>query len=234
MRTPIVLLHGFAATPRHWDRVIAALPRGRFEPLALNLADANPATPAGVGELVRAATDGSFVLAGYSMGGRLALHTALAMADRVQRLVLISTNAGIEDEADRAARAVADEALAAQIENGSIESFIERWRAVPLFAADPEWVQAEVAQDERRCAPAALAACLRGFGAGAMAPMWERLADLHMPVAILAGARDLTYVQAGQRLAAAISDSSLHLLDGVGHRVALEAPDAVAGALGLE
>jgi 2-succinyl-6-hydroxy-2,4-cyclohexadiene-1-carboxylate synthase len=229
--TPVVLLHGFAATPRHWDRVLAELPAGRFEPLALDLADADPTTPAGVCELVRAATDGRFALAGYSMGGRLALYAALWMPERVERLVLISTSAGIEDGADRAARAAADEELATQIENGPIESFIERWRAVALFAEDPEWVQAEVADDERRCTPAALAACLRGLGAGVMEPMWERLGELRMPVAILAGARDLGYLDAGRRLADAIAGSSFRSLDAVGHRVALEAPEAVARAL---
>jgi 2-succinyl-6-hydroxy-2,4-cyclohexadiene-1-carboxylate synthase len=229
--TPLVLLHGFAATPRHWDRVLAQLPAGRFEPLALDLADAEPSTPAGVCELVRAAAEGSFVLAGYSMGGRLALYAALSMPEHVERLVLISTSAGIEDGADRAARAGADEELAAQIENAPIESFVERWRAVALFAEDPAWVQAEVADDERRCSPASLAACLRGLGAGVMEPMWDRLGELRMPVAILAGARDPAYLQAGRRLADAISGSSLRSLGGAGHRVALEAPEAVVRAL---
>jgi 2-succinyl-6-hydroxy-2,4-cyclohexadiene-1-carboxylate synthase len=227
----VVLLHGFAATPRHWDRVLAELPPGMFEPLALDLADADPTTPAGVCELVRAATDSSFVLAGYSMGGRLALHAALAMPERVERLVLVSSSAGIEDDGARIARAAADELLAAQIEHDPIESFVERWRAVPLFAEDPQWVQAEVAEDERRCAPAALAASLRGLGAAAMAPMWDRLGELRMPVAILAGARDHAYAQAGRRLADAISGSSFELVDGAGHRLALEAPDVVARAI---
>ena len=34
---------------------------------------------------------------GYSMGGRTALHVALAHPDLVEALVLISTTAGIED-----------------------------------------------------------------------------------------------------------------------------------------
>jgi 2-succinyl-6-hydroxy-2,4-cyclohexadiene-1-carboxylate synthase len=229
--TPVVLLHGFAATPRHWDRVLAELPPRLFEPLALDLTDADPTTPAGVCALVRAATDARFVLAGYSMGGRLALHAALAMPERVERLVLLSSSAGIEDDAERAARAAADGALAAQIENEPVESFVERWRAVALFAEDPQWVQDEVAEDERRCTPAALAAQLRGLGAGAMAPMWDRLGELRMPVAILAGARDHAYAQAGRRLADAISGSSFQPVDGAGHRLALEAPGVVARAL---
>jgi len=113
MPMPVVLLHGFAGTARHWDRVIAELPEGRFAPLALNLADADPLTPDGVARLVSSATAAEpAILVGYSMGGRLALHAALAMPDRILRLVLVSASAGIEDRSVRDARRVADDALA--------------------------------------------------------------------------------------------------------------------------
>lgn len=231
MPTPVVFLHGFAATARHWDRVIAALPRARFTPVALNVIDADPLTPDGVARLVGECTEGQFVLAGYSMGGRLALHTALAAGERVERLVLISTSAGIEDAGERIVRRAADDALAEQIERESIAAFIERWRAVPLFACDPDWVKAEVADDERRCSSAQLAACVRNLGAGAMTPMWGRLHELRMPVAVLAGEQDATYESIGRRLAAGIADSTFRAVSGVGHRLALEAPGAVVDAL---
>ncbi len=231
MPTPVVLLHGFAATARHWDRVIAQLPTGCFTPIPMNAVDATPLTPDGVTSLAGDGTDEQFVLVGYSMGGRLALHTALAMPERIARLVLISTGAGIEDKGERAARRAADDALAAEIELGSISDFIDRWRAVALFADDPDWVHAEVAADERRCTPAQLAASIRGLGVGAMTPMWDRLSELHMPVAVLAGAKDVAYVRTGRRLAAAIPDASFQALPGVGHRVALQAPEAVAQAI---
>ncbi len=226
------MLHGFASTGRHWDRVAAALPRDRFTPLALNLGDADPLTPEGVTKLVAASTDGPFVLVGYSMGGRLALHAALAIPERISRLVLISTSAGIADGTQRAARKLADDALAEEIERSPISSFIERWRTTPLFARDPDWVQAEVAADERRCEPARLAVSLRQLGAGAMTPVWDRLHELRMPVSVLAGEDDAAYSAAGRRLAAAIENSTLRTLPGVGHRVALEAPDEVAVAIG--
>ena len=231
MPTRLILLHGFAGTARHWDRVIAALPPGRFEPLALELADARPLSADGVADLVAARGGERFVMAGYSMGGRLALHAALALPERVARLVLLSTSAGIEDPDERAARAAADGALAAAIERSSIEDFIERWASVALFAGDPGWLREEVAEDERRCTPVALAATLRGLGVAAMAPMWERLGELEMPVALLAGERDERYVALGRRLADAITGARLTVVPGAGHRLALEAPVAVAGAL---
>ena len=231
MPTPVVLLHGFAATARHWDRVLAALPPERFTPLALDLAGADPLTPDGVCALVAGSCDERFVLVGYSMGGRLALHTALAIPERVSRLVLLSASAGIADAGERAARRAADEALAAAIEQDTIEEFVERWRRVTLFASDPDWVRDEVAADERRCSPAVLAATLRNLGAGSMAPVWDRLGELHMPVALLAGANDGAYLDAARRLAAAIERATLSVVPAAGHRLALQAPEAVAAAI---
>jgi 2-succinyl-6-hydroxy-2,4-cyclohexadiene-1-carboxylate synthase len=228
--TSVVLLHGFAGTARHWDRV-AALAPGRCEPLALSLADADPVTADGVAALVSARAPARFVLAGYSMGGRVALAAALALGERVSRLVLVSASAGIEDDAARARRRAADEALAAEIERRGVEWFVVRWRGVPLFAGDPAWVVEEVARDERRLTPAALAASLRGLGPGAMAPMWERLGELPMPVAVLAGERDTRYVAEGRRLASMIREATLEVVARAGHRLALEAPAAVARAL---
>ena len=225
---PAVLLHGFAGTARHWDRVLAF----GLDAVTLTLSDADPMTPDGVSTLAAAAAPGPLALAGYSMGGRLALHAALAMPERVERLVLVSASAGIEDAHERERRREADDALAREIEHRDIDWFVERWRAVPLFAHDPAWVAEEVARDERRCTPAALAACLRAFGSGAMAPMWDRLSELAMPVVVLAGERDQQYVAAAQRLVEAIATAELRVVPGAGHRLALEAPEAVAAALG--
>ncbi len=219
-----VLLHGFAGSARQWDRV-------GVDALALELADARPLTPDGVVALVAASAPARVTLGGYSMGGRLALHVALALPELVERLVLVSASAGIEDGGERARRRADDEALASQIERHDIEWFVEHWRALALFAADPPWVSEEVAREQRRCAPATLGATLRAFGPGAMAPMWDRLGELAMPVVVLAGERDERYVAAARRLARAIPDAELELVPGAGHRLALEAPGAVASAL---
>ena len=52
-----------------------------------------------------------------------------------------------------------------------------------------------------------------------------------MPVEVLAGERDERYVALGRRIATA-SAGRFTLVAGVGHRVALEAPDAVARVIG--
>ena len=84
MAETIVLLHGFAGTHRTWDRVIVRLDSERYRPLAVDLrghGTARDARPIGFVECcadVLATAPERFVLCGYSMGGRVAQHVALA------------------------------------------------------------------------------------------------------------------------------------------------------------
>ena len=175
-----------------------------------------------------------FTLAGYSQGGRLALHVALAHPELVTRLVLVSATAGIEDEAERARRRDADAALAAWMEvDGRLMSEVaDRWGAQPLFAGQPPEVAAAARADRLVNEPAHLAAALRGIGTGTMAPLWDRLGELAMPVLVLAGERDGKYVALGERLAAALPAGRLEIVPAAGHALPLEAPAAVAAAIG--
>jgi len=233
----VVLLHGFGNTHRAWDGVIAALEHERYRPLALDLpghgeaADAErPITFAGCVEHVLARSSERFALCGYSLGGRVALHVALAAPERVSRLVLVSTSAGISDEAERAQRRESDRALADELEQIPYEQFIERWRTQPLFACEPAEVGARAREDQRRNRPDALAAVLRGLGTGEMQPLWPRLGELVMPVTVLAGERDAKYRALGQRMLELLSDARLVVVAG-GHGLPLENPVAVAGAI---
>jgi 2-succinyl-6-hydroxy-2,4-cyclohexadiene-1-carboxylate synthase len=234
----VVLLHGFSQTHRAFDGVIAALPAERYRPLAPDLPGHGAAGgrrpidfDSCIAELAELAPP-SFVLCGYSQGGRVALHLALAHPDRVSRLVLVSTTAGIDDPIAREARRRADEALADQLEREPLAEFVERWRAQPLFAGEPAQVRQAAAADQRRNTTDGLAAALRGLGTGAMQPVWGRLGELHMPVTVLAGERDDKFVGLGQRLARGLPDARLEVVARAGHGLLLEAPEAVARALG--
>lgn len=237
MAETLVLLHGFAGTHRAWAGVLSRLDGERYRPIALDLrghgaaAARRPISPGACVADVVAAVPSSFDLAGYSLGGRLALHVALAHPDRVRRLVLVSSSAGIEDPDERAARRHADAELAGRIEAGSIEEFCDRWRAQPLFAADPAHVDELARRDHRRNRPADLAAALRGLGAGVMEPVWDRLGELRMPVSVMAGERDVRYAALARRLARELPRGEAVIVPGAGHALALEAPEAVAAVL---
>jgi 2-succinyl-6-hydroxy-2,4-cyclohexadiene-1-carboxylate synthase len=237
MPTTVVLLHGFAGTGRAWDPVVQRLDRERYTPLVPDLRGhgaARAARPvsfeACVADVLAAAPE-RFVLCGYSMGGRIAQHVALAAPERVERLVLVATTAGIADEAERAARRAADERLAAFADGATIERFAERWTAQPLFAGTPPDAARIWREDLLRNDPRALARVLRGMGTGAMAPLWERLPALTMPATVLAGADDAKFVALGERLAGALGDAELVVVPGAGHGLPREAPAAVVAAI---
>jgi 2-succinyl-6-hydroxy-2,4-cyclohexadiene-1-carboxylate synthase len=217
--------------------VVARLDRERYLPLALDLpghgahADAErPITFAGCVAAVLAEAPERFALCGYSMGGRVALHVALAAPQRVSRLILVASSPGIEDDGERAERRRADRKLAEEMERIPFEEFIERWRTQPLFAADPPEVGALARTDQRRNRPHALAAAMRGIGTGEMQPLWSRLAELHMPVTVLVGDRDVKYYALGRRMVELLSHGELIVVPG-GHGLPLENPAALVEAL---
>jgi len=237
MPETVVLLHGFAGTGRVWDPVVARLDGERYRPLAPDLrghgtaATRRPVSFAGCVEDVLGLVAHPFTLVGYSMGGRLALLTALAAPERIERLILVATTAGIEDAAERERRRAGDEALAAQIEHATIEDFVVRWTAQPLFAGTPPEAAARWRADMLENEPAALAAALRGIGTGAMQPLWDRLGELRMPATVLAGGRDAKFRALGQRLADGLPSGRLVIVEGAGHGIPRENPAAVAAAI---
>lgn len=237
MPESVVLLHGFSGTRRAWDGVAASLKREGYRSLALDLPghgdegeSERPITFDGCVGHVLARSPRRFALCGYSMGGRVALHVALSAPERVARLILVSSTAGIEDARERAARAAADRLLADELERIPFEDFIERWRTQPLFAEDPQAVGELAREDQRRNRPEALAAALRGIGTGEMDALWDRLGELAMPVTVVVGDRDAKFRALGERIAALLPDARLVVIPG-GHGLPLENPSGLAGAV---
>jgi 2-succinyl-6-hydroxy-2,4-cyclohexadiene-1-carboxylate synthase len=233
----VVLLHGFSGTGRAWDGVAQALHREGYLSLAPDLPGhggasgfERPITFAGCVRHVLAHAPERFALGGYSLGGRVALHVALAAPQRVSRLVLVSSSAGIDDASARAERRRADRRLADELESVPFEEFIERWRTQTLFAGDPPEVDRLAREDQRRNRPGELAAVLRGLGTGEMEPLWDRLAQLTMPVVVAVGERDAKFRELGERMVGLLPAAELTVVPG-GHNLPLENPSGLADVI---
>ena len=232
MARDVVLLHGFTHTGASWDPVVAALAES-YRALAPDIrghgsaSGREPVTLDGVlGDVAELAPE-RFTLVGYSMGGRIALHAALALGDRVDRLVLVGASPGIADTAEREARRAADGRLADVVEHMTIEEFAHRWARTPVLAGQSPAVAAAVEVDRRRNQPAGLARALRGLGTGTLPSLWERLPEFEMPVTLVVGERDEKFTEIANQMARGLPDASVVAVAGAGHAVHLEAPERV-------
>jgi 2-succinyl-6-hydroxy-2,4-cyclohexadiene-1-carboxylate synthase len=222
----LVLVHGFTQTARSWGAFSTLVGSGR-ELVCVDLPGHGGSSQvradlAAAGALVNdvAQSEGtSFDLLGYSLGARVALHAALQAPAGLRRLVVIGGTAGIEDPARRAARRARDHALANEIES-DLHGFLERWVASPMFAG-----LGDLGLDERRRNSAAgLASSLRLAGTGSQAPLWDRLGELSTPLLAIAGADDVRFALAAQRLASAAPAGIFSLVAGAGHAAHLAQP----------
>lgn len=172
-------------------------------------------------------------LIGYSQGGRLGVIAALRCGASVERLILVSGNAGIEREQLRRNRVTQDDARAARIELIGIERFIDEWTADGLTSTeglDP--TQRERDRQLRLLNTAGgLAAALRGYGQGVQPAVWSELHTLAMPVLVMAGAEDALYVDIGRRMAEQIAGAELVVVPGAGHNPLVDKPDEAVEAI---
>lgn len=232
----LILLHGFTHSGASWQPVISRLGE-RYRAIAPDIrghasaAAVKPVTLDAVIDDVATLTPGPFALVGYSQGGRIALHVALAVPRRVTHLVLIGASPGPADDAEREQRRRADEHLAEQIESWPIDEFARRWAQTPVLADVPPDVAARSHADRLLSTPQGLAAALRGLGTGALPSLWERLPRLEMPVTLLAGERDKKFASLAHEMARSMPRATVRIVPESGHAVHLEQPGAVVEAL---
>ncbi len=246
-RAPVLLLHGFTGDKTSFDGqdgLVAVLGRTRrvlvpdLPGHGTTAIAGAPCTLARTADLLRSMLETQGVaratVVGYSMGGRLALQLALRSAAVVERLALVSASAGLPSEDERSARRQQDEELARFIEDHSIEEFVARWEALPLFATErvlSSEVRAARRRQRLRSRPSGLAASLRAMGTGAQAWLGPRLGELSMPVLVVAGMLDQKFAAIARGLAPGVRGGALALVDGAGHAVHLEQPASVAALL---
>jgi 2-succinyl-6-hydroxy-2,4-cyclohexadiene-1-carboxylate synthase len=233
----LVLLHGFTGSVATWEPACSLL-AARHRVVAIDLPGhgSSPAPVRSGGlphvaeELVKTLDRLAIETAswlGYSLGGRAALHVALAHPERVDRLVLESTSPGLADAGARAQRVAADDALAARIDREGIEAFVDAWMAQPLFATQRRLGRTLLKRERAlrlRHDPVALAAALRAMSTGRQESLWDHLPRLHMPTLVVAGAGDHRYRALAEAMAARLPDARLGIVPGAGHTVHLENP----------
>ena len=223
----LVFVHGFTQTRHSWRTIanrlsanneivlVDAPNHGDSSDVSLNL-------ESGANAIIEVGGDATYI--GYSLGGRLCLTAALSNTKNINRLVLVSATAGIEESTERQSRIASDDKLATRITQIGVSAFIEEWLALPMFAG---LTNATNQRDLRLNNTAiALASSLRLCGAGKQQPTWSRLNELKMPVLLIAGERDTKFVELATRMTESIGGNAhLKIIGNCGHTPHLEQPE---------
>ncbi len=216
-------LHGFTQTKESWLPVVESL-TSEIEATLID-APGHGESPVDGRSLPHSADDvaqcmPTGVLVGYSMGARIALHTALQHPDKVHGLVLVSGTPGLRSESERAERRVSDEALADHIEEMGVSQFIPEWLSNPMFEGLSEQY-ADIPKRNNNTAQG-LADSLRCAGTGTQESLWDQLKNLHMPVLIITGERDQKFTDIGREMTTEIPHCEFRVMSGAGHTCHLE------------
>lgn len=242
----VLLLHGFGGSTVSWRETIPALAEAGYDVYALDMrgfglsdkgfeADYNHAAQA---QRVRAWMDAvgleRATLVGHSMGGDVAARIALSAPDRVSSLVLVSASVAGQRHQYRVPGVLLD------------VPFLRRWaqiglrRAVPLYLDD---ILRESVEDDSAITPELIADYRRVL----RTPEWELallsmlraedeheapVSELQAPTLLLWGSSDETVPpEQGERLERLIPGAELVVLEGAGHLLMHEQPEAFQAAL---
>ena len=232
----VLLLHGFPLDGAMWSGV-ARLLAPRLRVLKPDL-PGRGSTPAEAGDMdayadfveaLLAELPAPVGLAGFSMGGYVALALMKRRPEKIRALALVDTRAAADDAAGKAKRdeaiakvraegvqAIADTMLEKVLAPDSLRNkeLVERVRRI-MLRQDPKAVEADLTAMKERPDSTAF------------------LSEISIPVLVVVGEQDvLTPQQEAQEMADAIPGARLVSIPQAGHLTPMERPKAVAEALG--
>ena len=166
------------------------------------------------------------VLAGYSMGARVALHALLADGGSCwSGAVILGAHPGLEDRDERQSRRDLDAGWAEKLVRLTPEAFMNDWNLQGLFSGKSGGVARWNPSDRRR---ESMAVAFRTWSLGAQEPLWERLGEIQVPVTWMVGAEDVKFLSLAERAIALLPEARLVRVPSCGHRLLIEAPGLVA------
>ena len=236
----LVCLHGFLGTGADWLPFAEEILRLRPDVQILlpdlpGHGESVSISPENFVERLTATLDSAAIpraaLAGYSLGGRLALSAALSQPDRFPAFLGISTTAGIESPEERKSRREADAQLATRLRQDSFESFLHDWWNLPIFDSPKKINSADFLASRSTQTPVALAEVLEKWSPGVLPSLWNELLAYPGNALLFAGEADSKYSLLAHRMAESFRFAKTHILPGCGHRLLEEAPLKLARAV---
>jgi len=232
---PVVLLHGFTGSTQTWNHFLQSV-KG-IKVITIDLPGHGKTKLENPRLMEDCCKDldiifetlglDSFHLLGYSMGGRTALSYACLYPWRLQSLILESASPGLLSNEERTDRIEKDGRLAEKLEKAGIESFVDFWENIPLFATQkslPQSVRKAIRKERLNQDAFGLASSLRYMGTGKQPSWWNHLSSIQLPVFLLTGGKDEKFVRINKKMQKLFFSCKLKVCENVGHAVHVENP----------
>jgi len=212
----IIFLHGFLGSPDDWNPLIQYIEHP-FKALTL---PGHCGTPFDLSLLEKEIPEKAIIV-GYSLGGRLAMDFARRFPERIDSLIILSANPGIESK--REERVIQDEKWIAMIENEGMDHFLEQWYAQELFSSFS--LTDEIKKKRKEHDPKSLIEVLRTLSPAKLPSLWPHLKNFSFPLLFLFGESDIKYRKIGKRL---MENHEVMWIPNASHPIHLEAPKIIA------
>jgi 2-succinyl-6-hydroxy-2,4-cyclohexadiene-1-carboxylate synthase len=235
----VFFIHGFTGSAKDWMPIIPSLNK-RFNYYLIDLVGHGKSdSPREISfytldsivnqikETLLSLNSKRTILAGYSLGGRIALNFALIHGHMLSGLILESCSPGISDNNLREERIQQDEKLSEFIENNPIEKFIDYWINIPLFNTQRRFsneMLTRIREQKLQNNKTGLANSLRGSGTGIMKPLHDKLNEIPLSTLLITGELDLKFTDINTDMVKHISKAEHHIIKNAGHNTHLEEP----------
>ena len=167
---------------------------------------------------------GNPVLAGYSLGGRLALYAMAIHPERWSGAVIVSAHPGLCCVEDRLTRRVSDEIWARDAREMEWPDFVEKWNAQSVLVGGAA-TASRLALASRR---EAIALAFETWTLGRQDDLHRSLRSFHAPVLWITGAQDKKFTRLAAEMSEVFTDFHHEIIPGCGHRLLAERPNEVA------
>jgi 2-succinyl-6-hydroxy-2,4-cyclohexadiene-1-carboxylate synthase len=178
-------------------------------------------------EIILSLSNSKIVLAGYSMGGRIALNFALHNTSMLRGLILESSTGGISEKNLRKERILQDEKLAEFIDNNPIDKFIDYWMNIDIFNTQRKFSNEMLAQIRERKlenSKTGLANTLRFSGTGSMKPLYNNIKDIPIRTLLISGELDSKFTDINGEMVKLFTNAEHKIIKNAGHNTHIEEP----------
>ena len=238
---PVIMLHGFMGSCSDFNEVIKEVlkinPRkliicfqipGHFCPI-----DEDLNSPCAFIDHLAAFIlnlDRKVTLFGYSMGGRIAAHLAIAAKDNISKLILESASFGMDSGEAKDMRLKADRSLFHHVHNKrDFENFLRSWYELPLWGEiKTHPLFSNLIQNRLQQNWDQLQKSINIFSPAQFTNCQSEVENLQMEKLYLVGSLDSKYLDTSRNL----RNFKVRIVDACGHNTHFQSPGSLAQILG--